>query len=295
MIEVNNCKLIICALIIASILIITLFLNWYANYQTNKEVARQQVDQVEKCKIDRYEKSEIIMNDKYVVIDREEPHGYSVAENGIPCTAGYCAILLNRLSQENEELTKKIQALKGKIDDSNRDSMIIECSKRPDGWMPVKGNEEKICKFLLKHDYYEEYSVDKDGNDFDFDVDIFGAGKHFNNRDGYFVKLHDYGSISVSQKQPSSLGNYVAMEFNLTDNFDWVNWLFNATNVKSITKNLMTNFSVKDWNIKPACFQIQEGSILIFDKDSKKLYNVLDRTSAAPIKDVLLENGYQPI
>lgn len=41
MIEVNNnCKLIICALIIASILIITLFLNWYASYQTNKEVAR---------------------------------------------------------------------------------------------------------------------------------------------------------------------------------------------------------------------------------------------------------------
>lgn len=58
MIEVNNnCNLIICVLIIASILIITLFLNWYANYQTNKEVARQGVDRVEKCKIDRYEKS----------------------------------------------------------------------------------------------------------------------------------------------------------------------------------------------------------------------------------------------
>lgn len=58
MIEVNNnCKLIICALIIASILIIILFLNWYANYQTNKEVVRQWGNQVEKCKIDRYEKS----------------------------------------------------------------------------------------------------------------------------------------------------------------------------------------------------------------------------------------------
>lgn len=56
MIEINdNCKLIICVLILISIFCITLFLNWYANYQTNKEVARWG-DRVEKCKIDRYEK-----------------------------------------------------------------------------------------------------------------------------------------------------------------------------------------------------------------------------------------------
>lgn len=71
MIEVNNnCKLIICALIIASILIITLFLNWYANYQTNKEVARQRVDQVEKYKIDRYEKKYFRKLRKWQIIDR---------------------------------------------------------------------------------------------------------------------------------------------------------------------------------------------------------------------------------
>lgn len=52
----NNCNLIICLLIIASIIILIVFLNWYANYQTNKKVVRQWVDQVEKCKIDRYEK-----------------------------------------------------------------------------------------------------------------------------------------------------------------------------------------------------------------------------------------------
>lgn len=56
MIEVNNnCNLIICVLILISIFSITLFLNWYANYQTNKEVARWG-DRGEKCKIDRYEK-----------------------------------------------------------------------------------------------------------------------------------------------------------------------------------------------------------------------------------------------
>lgn len=56
MIEVNNnCGLIICILILVSVFSIILFLNWYATYQTNKEVARWGA-RVEKCKIDRYEK-----------------------------------------------------------------------------------------------------------------------------------------------------------------------------------------------------------------------------------------------
>lgn len=56
MIEVNNnCGLITCILILVSIFSIILFLNWYATYQTNKEVARWS-DRGEKCKIDRYEK-----------------------------------------------------------------------------------------------------------------------------------------------------------------------------------------------------------------------------------------------
>ena len=51
----NNCELITCILILVSIFSIILFLNWYATYQTNKEVARWS-DRGEKCKIDRYEK-----------------------------------------------------------------------------------------------------------------------------------------------------------------------------------------------------------------------------------------------
>ena len=38
-------------------------------------------------------------------------------------------------------------------------------------------------------------------------------------------------------------------------------------------------------------FKIQEGSILVFDKNSKTLHNVLNRTSVT-IDDVLLGNGY---
>lgn len=168
--------------------------------------------------------------------------------------------------------------------------MIVECSKRPSGWIPVKGNEKEIYEFLLKHDYYEECFVEKDSNDFNFEVNNqLLDGEYFNNRDGYFVKLNDDGSISVSQKQPS-FKEYVAMEFNLTDDFDWVKWLFNAPNINSLHNTKMTN-NIPSWYTKPTPFQIQEESILIFNKNSKTLHSVLYRTSVT-IDDVLLENGY---
>ena len=168
--------------------------------------------------------------------------------------------------------------------------MIVECSRIPDGWIPVKGNEEEIIDFLLEHNYYTKYSVNKDGNDFDFNVDNeFWGGKYFNNREGYFVKLNGDGSITVSEGQPS-FKDYVAMEFNLTDDFDWVKWLFKAPNIHSLHQNQLTN-TIKDWYMKPTPFRVQEGSILVFNKNSKHLHDVLDRTSVT-INDVLLENGY---
>lgn len=168
--------------------------------------------------------------------------------------------------------------------------MIVECSRRLDGWIPVKGNEEEIIDFLWGHDYYTKGSVKETKSSFDFWVATECCSEeYFNNRDGYFVKLDDDGSITVSDGQPS-FKDYVAMEFNLTDDFDWVSWLFNSPNVKSLHKNLITN------NIEILCmpstiFKIREGSILIFNKNSKHLHDVLDRTSVT-IDDVLLENGY---
>lgn len=168
--------------------------------------------------------------------------------------------------------------------------MIIECKKRVEGYKPVKGNEEEISEFLLKQNYYADYSVDKEGNDFDFEVNNeLWDGEYFNNRDGYFVKLYDDGSITVSDGQPS-FEDYVAMEFNLTDDFDWVKWLFKAPNIHSLHQNQITN-TIKEWYPKPTPFQIQQGSILVFNKKSKYLHNVLNRTSVT-IDDVLLKNGY---
>ena len=168
--------------------------------------------------------------------------------------------------------------------------MIVECSRRLDGWIPVYGNEEEIIDFLLGQNYYTKYSVKKTKNSFDFWVDTeFCDEEYFNNKDGYFVKLDDDGSITVSEGQPSSK-DYVAMEFNLTDDFDWVKWLFKAPNVKSLHRNQI-NDTIKAWDITPIPFQMQGGSILIFNKNSKHLHDVLDRTSVT-IYDVLLENGY---
>lgn len=168
--------------------------------------------------------------------------------------------------------------------------MKVECSRRLDGWIPVIGNEEKISDFLLKQNYYENYSVNKDGNDFDFEVNKeLWEEEYFNNYDGYFVKLDDDGSITVSDGQPF-FKDYVAMEFNLTDDFDWVKWLFKAPNIHSLHQNQLTN-TIKEWHIKPTPFRVQEGSILVFNKNSKNLHDALNRTSVT-IDDTLLENGY---
>lgn len=168
--------------------------------------------------------------------------------------------------------------------------MIVECSRRPDGWIPVYGNEEEITDFLWGQDYYTKCSVKETKKGFDFWMDTeFCGEEYFNNREDYFVKLNDDGSISVSDGQPS-FKDYVAMEFNLTDDFDWVKWLFNVSNFKSLHKNLITN-SIEILCLPSTIFKMQEGSILVFDKNSKTLHNVLNRTSVT-IDDVLLENGY---
>ena len=72
--------------------------------------------------------------------------------------------------------------------------------------------------------------------------------------------------------------------------FDWVKWLFKAPNIHSLHQNHISN-TITEWYMKPTPFQMQEGSILVFDKNSKYLHNVLNRTSVT-IDDVLLENGY---
>lgn len=101
--------------------------------------------------------------------------------------------------------------------------MIVECSRRPDGWIPVTGNEEEITDFLWEQDYYTKCSVKETKKGFDFWMDTeFCGEEYFNNRDDYFVKLNDDGSITVSDGEPS-FKDYVAMEFNLMGDFDWVN------------------------------------------------------------------------
>lgn len=168
--------------------------------------------------------------------------------------------------------------------------MIVECSRRPDGWIPVTGNEEEITDFLWGQDYYTKCSVKEIKNGFDFWMaTVFCDEEYFNNRENYFVKLNDDGSITVSDEQPS-FKSYVAMEFNLMDDFDWVKWLFKDPNIHSLHQNQLTN-TIKEWYIKPTHFRVREGSVLVFDKNSKTLHNVLDRTSVT-IDDVLLENGY---
>lgn len=49
---------------------------------------------------------------RYDVIDKEEPRGQSVTFGGIPCTARHCCTVLNRLTEENEQLKFENNELK---------------------------------------------------------------------------------------------------------------------------------------------------------------------------------------
>ena len=57
------------------------------------------------------------MSDRYTVINKEEPRGQSVAENGIPCTARHCVTQLNRLFRDNEKLETRLKLLSGFTED----------------------------------------------------------------------------------------------------------------------------------------------------------------------------------
>lgn len=168
--------------------------------------------------------------------------------------------------------------------------MIINCMKMK-GYKSVKGNEKEIYEFLLKHDFYKNFLIGKVNDNFKFWVDTNYGEDYFDNGEDSFVKLNEDGSISIFDKEQSSY-KYVAMKFNFnkTNDFDWVSWLFNSSNVKSLHKNLITN-NIEILCIPSTIFKIREGSILIFNKNTEELYDVLDGSSRT-IENVLLNNGY---
>lgn len=167
------------------------------------------------------------------------------------------------------------------------------------GYKSVKGNEKEIYEFLLEHDFYKNFLIEKANDNFKFFhkninnlwVDTNYGEDYFDNGEDFFVKLNEDGSISIFDKGQSSY-KYVAMKFNFnkTNDFDWVSWLFNSPNVKSLHKNLVTN-NIEILCIPSTIFKIREGSILIFNRDTEELYDVLDGSSRT-IEDVLLNNGY---
>lgn len=66
------------------------------------------------------------MSDRYTVINKEEPHRQSVAENGIPCTARHCVTQLNGLFRDNEKLELKIIELESKLKSIK---FVLKCSE----------------------------------------------------------------------------------------------------------------------------------------------------------------------
>lgn len=84
------------------------------------------------------------MSDRYTVINKEEPRGQSVAENGIPCTAIHCVTQLNGLFSDNEKLELKIIGLESKLKSMES---VLKC------------NERKLDKNFLKKKHILEILV----------------------------------------------------------------------------------------------------------------------------------------
>ena len=172
--------------------------------------------------------------------------------------------------------------------------MIIECKEKPTGYEPVKGNEKKIVIHVLRHNYYDnifwESDVPRDKSRI-YLMKFKGEWEGtliLKMRD--FFKLNDDGSISKFRGELPST-EYVAVELNFNDDFPWGNWVLNASNVLVICKHdLKPNPYRRDLQIG-AFYPVNEGDILIFEKEAKTLIEVLPRTSSDMI-DVLQENGY---
>lgn len=64
------------------------------------------------------------MSDRYTIINKEEPRGQSVAENGIPCTARHCVTQLNGFIRDNEKLGLEIESKLKSI------KFVLKCSER---------------------------------------------------------------------------------------------------------------------------------------------------------------------
>ena len=189
--------------------------------------------------------------------------------------------------------------------------MLIECKKRAEGYKPVKGNEKKILKHLLKFNYYDRFSFNKNKTSiFASKSNTKGTAdlKIENNRgciytgkfnpDGDFLnlqandffKFNDDGSISKFEGELPST-EYVAVELNFNDDSPWGNWILNAPNILVILKDKVnSNPYRRNLQLGPF-YPVNEGDILIFEKEDKTLIEILPRTSADMI-DVLQENGY---
>lgn len=84
------------------------------------------------------------MSDRYTVINKEEPRGQIVAENGIPCTAIHWVTQLNGLFSDNEKLELKIIGLESKLKSIES---VLKC------------NERKLDKELSKKETHIEKLV----------------------------------------------------------------------------------------------------------------------------------------
>lgn len=141
--------------------------------------------------------------------------------------------------------------------------MIIECKKKLADYEPVNGNEEKIINHLLKHDYYNNWRVEKDDTAFYLNIN----NKTFiTNAEFSFFKCDPNGKINYINDKHDFI-EYIAVPYNIGDKD--ILKIFQARNFVSLEKKIddTADSLFEYWILKTTTetFVITSNGIIIFD------------------------------
>ncbi len=168
---------------------------------------------------------------------------------------------------------------------------MIKCIKK-DGFIQVKGNEDKIIEALLNNDYYDEWKVNKDknedeGEDITFDLCRKNKGLQFVNHPQVYFKIEDTGKISVSMNMSPTKEVYYATTFSPKFKSESMEMIMNAPNFIQLETDYKKYGVATKLTLKEKTYMLCPGDILLFNQ-TKELTHVLEN----PTLQTLINNGF---
>ncbi len=175
--------------------------------------------------------------------------------------------------------------------------MVIICKKKSKEYKPIRGNELEIIAKLMENKYYDESGVTFKDNDVYFTItNEYGEEKNFKNFKNAYFRIEENGEIIFSYKNPDPF-EYVAVIFDLCKiDSAYAHWLFLAPNIESIrmvpTNPITWKLQLHNpYFVNDQVLTMSSGDILIFNRKSRKIHTVLERTDK-DVEETLRKNDY---